>query len=460
MLNALGYDAGPEDGAMGPRTRNALTAFQRDVGLRRTGVVNRSTLSELERVLQSRSAARSRVTSTSAPGTPAAAGATPHDGTYEAASRTAIAVTGDIVIAAGRITFANGASIGLRSVGANLPGVFAVDPPVDPILNQGAELCGRDTPRFVVLAQDSPNNLYLKVFDGPDVPAPSTSVIPQPGMGALYNYVRRQEQAGPQNRAGLGAERPAIVREAQTVLNALGFDAGPEDGLMGPRTRAALAEFQAARGLGASGWLDGATVAALREAERRGDTQSAHASSVPTGQGGPTISILGVTIPEPVPAEIPVEWHQVRDFVPAELLATPAEPLTESQVGARVSAMQAERGAEYERALELLTTVAAAANPEHGADFIRLVLAEWSISPGQPGEVIGDMRAEVVISDQVVLRPEAQVLAKSLEIERLAKEHAALTLIADEFGPAGMDPGGARPAASRCALWPSQPHAL
>ena len=33
LLNARGYDAGPADGIMGPRTRSAITAFQRDSGM-------------------------------------------------------------------------------------------------------------------------------------------------------------------------------------------------------------------------------------------------------------------------------------------------------------------------------------------------------------------------------------------------------------------------------------------
>ncbi len=36
-LTALGYDPGPVDGMMGPKTRNAIERFQRDTGLERTG---------------------------------------------------------------------------------------------------------------------------------------------------------------------------------------------------------------------------------------------------------------------------------------------------------------------------------------------------------------------------------------------------------------------------------------
>ncbi|MCB1472504.1 MAG: SEL1-like repeat protein [Rhodobiaceae bacterium] len=39
-----------------------------------------------------------------------------------------------------------------------------------------------------------------------------------------------------------------VVRAAQTMLNQLGFDAGPADGLMGPRTRDAIKEFQSNSG--------------------------------------------------------------------------------------------------------------------------------------------------------------------------------------------------------------------
>ena len=48
-LNRLGYSAGPEDGVMGPRTRNAVRAFQRDAGLRETGAIDEQLLAQLKR---------------------------------------------------------------------------------------------------------------------------------------------------------------------------------------------------------------------------------------------------------------------------------------------------------------------------------------------------------------------------------------------------------------------------
>ncbi len=47
-------------------------------------------------------------------------------------------------------------------------------------------------------------------------------------------------------------------RAVQTALNELGFDAGPADGVFGPRTREALADYQRSAGLPATGYLSDA----------------------------------------------------------------------------------------------------------------------------------------------------------------------------------------------------------
>ena len=58
-------------------------------------------------------------------------------------------------------------------------------------------------------------------------------------------------------------------REVQAALNALGFDAGPADGVFGQRTRQALAAYQRDAGLPVTGYLTAAQwdrlSAALRE---------------------------------------------------------------------------------------------------------------------------------------------------------------------------------------------------
>ena len=64
---------------------------------------------------------------------------------------------------------------------------------------------------------------------------------------------------------GMGAQSQSsgAVREAQQALQQKGYDVGPIDGVMGPKTSAALREFQQAQGLKASGRLDQQTLAAL-----------------------------------------------------------------------------------------------------------------------------------------------------------------------------------------------------
>jgi hypothetical protein len=55
----------------------------------------------------------------------------------------------------------------------------------------------------------------------------------------------------------------STVRDAQQALQSKGFDVGPIDGVMGPRTSAALREFQQQHGLKGSGRLDRETLSEL-----------------------------------------------------------------------------------------------------------------------------------------------------------------------------------------------------
>ncbi|MCW8963873.1 MAG: lytic murein transglycosylase [Gammaproteobacteria bacterium] len=73
---------------------------------------------------------------------------------------------------------------------------------------------------------------------------------------------------GPLSRPPSLAERPLslpALKQIQSRLNSLGFDAGEPDGVMGPNTRAALSAFQTSSGLIADGYPDPATRKALAD---------------------------------------------------------------------------------------------------------------------------------------------------------------------------------------------------
>lgn len=65
-----------------------------------------------------------------------------------------------------------------------------------------------------------------------------------------------------------GNSGAASVRDIQTALNARGYDAGPADGIIGPRTRAAIRAYQRDNDLA----VDGQPTAALwQHMQRRAD---------------------------------------------------------------------------------------------------------------------------------------------------------------------------------------------
>jgi peptidoglycan hydrolase-like protein with peptidoglycan-binding domain len=94
---------------------------------------------------------------------------------------------------------------------------------------------------------------------------------------------QRQTQSGeqPEQHAQSGAaQSQEVVKQAQQKLSQMGHDAGPADGIFGPKTQAALKEFQQAKGLNETGQLDSQTLAALQLSESAG----AAGPSGPAGQ--------------------------------------------------------------------------------------------------------------------------------------------------------------------------------
>lgn len=73
------------------------------------------------------------------------------------------------------------------------------------------------------------------------------------------------EEAYPDNLPQMASPGPyaELIKQVQARLHDAGFDAGPVNGDFGTKTQAALAQFQLANVLPASGMLDTATLLAL-----------------------------------------------------------------------------------------------------------------------------------------------------------------------------------------------------
>ena len=99
----------------------------------------------------------------------------------------------------------------------------------------------------------------------------SDGVVGPRTRAALRTASFGQRRAPPAIRPGAGYRSPgdsARVLEVQRMLSSLRYERGPLDGLFGPRTQAAVQWFQANRGLRPTGIVDQATLRRLRALSR------------------------------------------------------------------------------------------------------------------------------------------------------------------------------------------------
>lgn len=88
----------------------------------------------------------------------------------------------------------------------------------------------------------------------------------RPASDFSASDAREWLKAAPELRACVAS---VTVRSAQESLQRNGLEVGPLDGILGPRTQAALREYQQKRGLPASGRLDAETLQSLDVVDRR-----------------------------------------------------------------------------------------------------------------------------------------------------------------------------------------------
>lgn len=86
-------------------------------------------------------------------------------------------------------------------------------------------------------------------------------------MGSSHDLQTQKDHSGKmgssRRTAGSGHMSMDKVKEVQAALKSKGMDPGPEDGMMGPKTQAALREFQKSNNLQATGRIDEKTASAL-----------------------------------------------------------------------------------------------------------------------------------------------------------------------------------------------------
>ncbi|MGL1833606.1 peptidoglycan-binding domain-containing protein [Rhodocyclaceae bacterium SMB388] len=263
-LNQLGFDAGPADGLMGARTRSAIQAYQRDNQLLVDGQPTASLLSHVRATAQSR---------TPAPAASRSELSSQQVADIQEALRGLGYTTGR---ASGRLDDETRAAIlsyesdhGLLMSGEpstellrhmrERAGTAAAASPVPVDANTLAriqtELRVRGYPIPLISGRmDAPTRqAILEYQQGQGVP-----VTGEPSQALLEALRIGSAETTPV--VALSREQRAA---AQRALNARGYDAGPPDGVLGPRSRVAVRNFQAANNIGATGELDAPTLERL-----------------------------------------------------------------------------------------------------------------------------------------------------------------------------------------------------
>ena len=113
-----------------------------------------------------------------------------------------------------------------------------------------------------------------------NVPAPDQTTPPSGLPGKSFKSANSGSM-GSKGTSGSKSAGTGDVRQVQQQLKDAGFDPGPTDGILDPRTKSALKRFQRDRGISATGRIDSGTMQALGSAQT-----SASEGSRSGGSGG------------------------------------------------------------------------------------------------------------------------------------------------------------------------------
>lgn len=116
---------------------------------------------------------------------------------------------------------------------------------------------------------------YLLVAGTALVSASALAITPADKQSQNEQQSQQSSQTSTPTSQPQSAQSSEVVKQAQEKLSAMGHNAGPVDGIAGPKTKAAVKEFQQSKGLPVSGRLDTMTLAAL-------DTSTQSSSSAPS----------------------------------------------------------------------------------------------------------------------------------------------------------------------------------
>jgi peptidoglycan hydrolase-like protein with peptidoglycan-binding domain len=104
------------------------------------------------------------------------------------------------------------------------------------------------------------------------VSLPVITILPATGQLTYSNQYAQLQQSTAQDASQMKMDAvPSLnqdgIRRVQQALQKRGFDPGPLDGILGPKTKEAVRNFQDRYGIKASGEIDNQTLFALGEVE-------------------------------------------------------------------------------------------------------------------------------------------------------------------------------------------------